>query len=248
MSPEFDQLIADWLENDPDSAPETVLVAVLAAFPSIPQRRTSRVPWRPRPMTMTRSAVATIAVIVAVGGFMFVAERATQVGAPSTSASPSATATTAPLPSGFARFTSVKYPYSIGYPATWSVRPALPNSPEVGIDLKGYGSVGAGADWVGAGVNGVGHGGVVIWATKHGTAPSLDLPAGTACPMEAVGCRERILIGGEPGLIVWNENQGIAQAWVLHAGRMFLFSSMTGSDQAARDSFLTILSTVLFTE
>ena len=43
---DFDQRIADWLENDPGRAPAQAAETVLAAFPSIPQRRAIRVPWR----------------------------------------------------------------------------------------------------------------------------------------------------------------------------------------------------------
>ena len=39
---DFDQRIADWLEDDPNLAPSQVLETVLAAYPSIPQRRTVR--------------------------------------------------------------------------------------------------------------------------------------------------------------------------------------------------------------
>ena len=35
-SPEFDPRIADWLEGDPDRAPEQVLETVLAALPFDP--------------------------------------------------------------------------------------------------------------------------------------------------------------------------------------------------------------------
>ena len=39
LDPAFDPRIADWLEADPDRAPREVLDTVLAALPSIPQRR-----------------------------------------------------------------------------------------------------------------------------------------------------------------------------------------------------------------
>ena len=42
----FDPRIADWLEDDPHTAPDQALDVVLAAFPSINQRRAWRVPWR----------------------------------------------------------------------------------------------------------------------------------------------------------------------------------------------------------
>ena len=44
-APLFDSRVADWLEEDPDLAPREALEVVLAAFPSIKQRR-PRVPWR----------------------------------------------------------------------------------------------------------------------------------------------------------------------------------------------------------
>ena len=46
----FDPRIADWLEDDPNDAPDQALEIVLAAFPSIKQRHASRLPRR---FTMT---------------------------------------------------------------------------------------------------------------------------------------------------------------------------------------------------
>ena len=54
--PDFEPRVADWLEADPDLAPAPVLSTVLAAFPSIPQRRASRVPWRFQSMSTIRQA------------------------------------------------------------------------------------------------------------------------------------------------------------------------------------------------
>jgi len=70
INPGFDQRIADWLEDDPDDAPDIVLSTVLAAFPSIPQRRATRVPWRFQTMSLSaRLVTAAIALaVVAVGG------------------------------------------------------------------------------------------------------------------------------------------------------------------------------------
>ena len=67
FDPDFEPRVADWLEADPDLAPAPVLSTVLAAFPSIPQRRVSRVPWRFQ--TMNRFALfgAAAAIVVAVG-------------------------------------------------------------------------------------------------------------------------------------------------------------------------------------
>lgn len=68
MNPGFDQRIADWLEDDPDNAPDAVLTTVLAAFPSIPQRRAVRVPWRPASMNRLLLAVGAASVVAVVLG------------------------------------------------------------------------------------------------------------------------------------------------------------------------------------
>jgi hypothetical protein len=65
--PTFDQRIADWLEDDPTLAPPEVLGTILAAFPSIEQRRAWRAPRRFP--TMTRYVIpAAAALVVIIGG------------------------------------------------------------------------------------------------------------------------------------------------------------------------------------
>jgi photosystem II stability/assembly factor-like uncharacterized protein len=57
--PLFDQRIADWLNEDPQRAPGSLLGTVLAAIPSTPQRRASRVSWgsgRGRGLTLLAAA------------------------------------------------------------------------------------------------------------------------------------------------------------------------------------------------
>lgn len=93
--PLFDQRLADWLEEDPDHAPRETVATVLAAFPSIPQRRAQGVPWRsPR---MNRFALAGVAIaavaVIAVGGLMLLPRGSTDIGAP-----PVATPSPAPTP------------------------------------------------------------------------------------------------------------------------------------------------------
>ena len=67
--PDFDQRIADWLEDDPNHAPRLAIDTVLAAYPSIPQRRAWRVPWRYITMTIPmRLATAVILGLLAIGG------------------------------------------------------------------------------------------------------------------------------------------------------------------------------------
>ena len=71
MDHDFEPRVADWLEADPDLAPPEVLATVRAAFPSIPQRRASRLPRRFQ--TMNRFALlgtaAAIVAVVGLGGF-----------------------------------------------------------------------------------------------------------------------------------------------------------------------------------
>ena len=68
LDPAFDQRLADWFEDDLSTAPREVLGTVLAAFPSIEQRRASRVPWRlPTMRSIGRLAGVAIAVVLALG-------------------------------------------------------------------------------------------------------------------------------------------------------------------------------------
>jgi hypothetical protein len=84
--PTFDQRLADWLEDDPNHAPSAVLDTVVAAFPSIEQRRRSRLPWR-YPL-MNRSLIPLTAAVILVAGALFIALRpASQIG-PAPSPSP----------------------------------------------------------------------------------------------------------------------------------------------------------------
>ena len=88
----FDARIADWLEGDPHGAPEQALDVVLAAFPSIKQRRAARVPWRfPDMSSPLKLAFGAAAIAVVVGGVMLLGpwRPASDVAAPAT-ASPSA--------------------------------------------------------------------------------------------------------------------------------------------------------------
>jgi hypothetical protein len=100
--PPFDDILTDWLEDGPADAPDQTLETVLAAFPSIPQRRAAlRVPWRFAPMNGYVRVLAALAavVVLAVIGVNLV-PRTGGVGSgggpPST---PVPTATASPTPS-----------------------------------------------------------------------------------------------------------------------------------------------------
>ena len=90
---DFDPRIADWLEDDPNLAPRQAIGHVLAAYPSIPQRRPMGVPRRLTTMTMPiRLATAAVVGVLAVGGAYYLSQPAQPaVGppAPTSSASPS---------------------------------------------------------------------------------------------------------------------------------------------------------------
>jgi hypothetical protein len=132
--PGFDPRIADWLEEDPDRAPPTILQTVLAAYPSIPQRRRWRVLGRePRmfkfvPVAMAAAAVLVVAVLV---GINFL-PREGGIGGPRPT-SPAATPTPRPaaLPSGESQpapgrhFTDLQgFRYTINIPAAgWAANP-----------------------------------------------------------------------------------------------------------------------------
>lgn len=95
IDPTFDQRIADWLEEDPTIAPHEVLDTVLAAHPSIPQRRASRMPWRFP--TMNRIAIpigAALAVVLA--AVILIPRFANQIGNPTPLPTASPGPTTAP--------------------------------------------------------------------------------------------------------------------------------------------------------
>jgi hypothetical protein len=152
--PLFEPRIADWLEDDPNAAPGQALDIVLAAFPSIRQRRASRVPWRfPNVNGMTRLALAAAAVVaVAVGGLYVFNRGPSGPGGPPTptpspAPSPSSSAGTDLLDvSTWTAFTSSRYGFSAKYPATFVAAPSkeawrMPNAG--GGMFDGFRSTGA---------------------------------------------------------------------------------------------------------
>ena len=109
IDPLFDQRVADWLEADPDRAPAQVLATVLAAAPSIPQRRAGPA-WREwaRPLQLVAAAVV-IAVAAASGFFVL-----RSIGLFGPTPQPSPTGVTFPPPTE--TFSSTINGISIGYP------------------------------------------------------------------------------------------------------------------------------------
>ena len=136
--PLFDSRIADWLEDDPYKAPDQALDVVLAAFPSIKQRRAWRVPWRfPNVNGITRIALAAAAIVaVAVGGLYVFNSGPSGPGGPTIptpSPIPSAAPSASPAPSAtnslldtstWVTYESARYGFSIDHPADWTEVPA----------------------------------------------------------------------------------------------------------------------------
>lgn len=137
--PLFDRRVADWLETDPNDAPRQALDTVLAAFPSIPQRR--RAPWRYPIMTNPlRLAAAAFVGVLVVGALYFGLPRITGIGgpgptqAPSRSLSPGPSPTTSPVTAGpsptpldpttWTSYASARHGYSIKHPGDWTTTPA----------------------------------------------------------------------------------------------------------------------------
>ena len=99
LDPLFDSRIAVWLEEDPTNAPDQVLETILAAVPSISQRRRLPVPWRFQTMPMSvRLAAAAVIGVIALGVIYINLPRPDDVGGPSPSPSPSPSPTIAASP------------------------------------------------------------------------------------------------------------------------------------------------------
>jgi hypothetical protein len=96
----FDDRIADWLEDDPVHAPAQLLETVLAAVPSVPQRRTGSA-WRPAALPRWWQ-LAAAAVVLVVLGLLGLKALTPPTVAPSQSPQPSLTQpapTSTPAPS-----------------------------------------------------------------------------------------------------------------------------------------------------
>jgi hypothetical protein len=129
----FEDRLDDWMEDGPNRAPNQVLDTVLAAVPSIPQRRgVWRVPWRSTPMLGFARALAGIAIALALGtaALVFLVLRPTGGVGSSGSPSPSpaavavATPTASPSPSPTASPTPSATPQPTAVPTTGPCDPA----------------------------------------------------------------------------------------------------------------------------
>lgn len=138
----FDQRLADWLEDGPADAPDQILETVLAALPSIPQRRAAlRVPWRTSSMNGYTRMLAGIAAVVAIAVGVLILRpgpSSSRIGAgQSVSPAPSASASSVPTPEalasvpiGWKTYFSSRFAYAIAHPADWPVTPATADFPD----------------------------------------------------------------------------------------------------------------------
>ena len=132
--PLFDARIADWLEEDPHRAPDQTLQVVLAAFPSLKQRRALRVPWRfTMPTTAKALAVGVTALLIVIGGAWFLGTRQPNIAAPSPTPEPRGSAsppsTVPPSGPAMASVESPLYGYSVEAPAAYQFVPATEEWP-----------------------------------------------------------------------------------------------------------------------
>jgi len=132
--PLFDSRIAAWLEEDPNSAPDQALETILAAVPSISQRRRLPVPWRfTRMSTSLRLAAAAVIGVVALGVIYLNLPGRNDVGGPPTAA-PSPSTTPAPSPTATpGAYTSRLYGYSVDGLTGWAITPASVQWPDDGL-------------------------------------------------------------------------------------------------------------------
>jgi hypothetical protein len=105
----FDDRLADWLEDDPLQAPPQVLQTVLAAVPSIPQRRAG-IAWRPGPFTLHLQLAAAIVLVVVASVLGLLVLRGPSVGPTSSPSSRAGLPNRVDVPLRF---------YSIYLPAGW---------------------------------------------------------------------------------------------------------------------------------
>jgi hypothetical protein len=100
ITPEFDQRIADWLEDDPGPAPRQVETTILAGLPSIRQRRNGwfRAGGRTLDMPNSMRLAAAIVIVAVAGAALTLLNRAPRSGGPGPSPTPSLAPTASAAP------------------------------------------------------------------------------------------------------------------------------------------------------
>jgi hypothetical protein len=245
----FDDRIADWLENDPTTAPREVLDTVLAALPSIPQRTTPWWRWV-RFQPAMRLAVA-VSLIVAVGLVALTVWRLPGVGPPGPSPTPSSPPATPAfgLSGDVVAYTSPWYGYTIDRPAEWSVREATEDLAELGPPWIDSTVV----DYVAAQPAGALVPGIIVASTELAPGRTLDewtdlTTVATCGPLES---RQSIPVDGETGLLLeYPRCLGYHHLWVTvvrgTTGFHIVWISLPGTEAEDRLAFERVLASFRF--
>jgi hypothetical protein len=245
----FDQRVADWLEDDPNVAPSLVLDTVLAALPSVGQRRApmpwAGVRWLPA-SRFGRAGALVAAVLLLILGLLSVSI----IGSPRPTPTPVATSPWG-LSGQLATFTSPRYAYSMDHPVEWTVRKATESLVE------------GSAPWIdGAGVDYTSSNpatdvtttpGVIVGATHLTAGRTLEswteLVAVATCGTPAA--RGTMTIDGESGaLLEYAACFGLHHLWatVIHDGIGYhiVWIGPTTTEVQDRALFETIAATFRF--
>ncbi len=230
----FEHRLGEWLEEGPVRAPDTTLDTVLAALPSIRQRR----PWlvlggrsvvlSPR-VRLALSAAAVV--IIALAGVRLLGTF------PGPGLSPPIELTT---------HTSFRYHYSIGYPTGWSVR-------EAARSLRADETPWADGDAVDR-FEARDFVRTIIVAAANvtpGTSPKAWAASTTLAICGIRATEEPITIDGEPGLLyTYDQCYSYFHQWavVVHGGSAFhiVWLGTSGDREVDRAAFEQVLATFRF--
>jgi hypothetical protein len=227
----FDPRIADWLEDDPNTAPEQTLDIVLAAFPSIRQRHAMRLPRRFPTMSMPKLALgAAVVVAVVAGGFMIIRPPSSvpAVGPPGPTASPIPSGSAAVDTSAWKTFISARYGFSYAYPPDFASAPSstfwiIPETSATSIaEWDAVSARGSAPTWWGASVALPSGQNFETWVAAY--------HRGQVNPSEPVACdqtkapNEPIVIDGQPARL--RVGCGEMEALLDLDGRVYSFSGV----------------------
>ena len=152
----FERATRAFLDEGSDRTSAATIDAVLLAVRTTPQERDLRIPWRTTHMSTPLRVVAAIAAVVVIGLALLIGlglgAGSSNVGGPGSASPTPAPTPSVPPPSpspqpsaatgtaGWTTYTSNRYGFSIGHPATWTERPAT----STWVLPAGNGSAGAG--------------------------------------------------------------------------------------------------------
>jgi hypothetical protein len=231
----FEDRLSEWLEDGPVDAPDAVVDTVLAAFPSIPQRRgVLRVPWRFPFMNgyaRALAGIAAVAVVAVVALTLLNRPQTGVIGAPASPApSPSAAPSPSPTPINTATwksFTSARHGATILYPSDWTATAATAPWP-AGVEAQPPPNPMLDA-FTAPGINGPAF--VVVSQSTKGVTDASWLATyeknGAAkyplmCWPSAATMEQKMLTGGEPAYIHGGlEGCGFTEAIAFSGGRVW---------------------------